>query len=155
MSPVALARRIAQYRCKCCCCGSCCIYCSPILLEDEDIKRLENKGYIREDFVKVVDGENFIKEDLPCMFLWTDTLKCGIYEDRPRVCRLHPFMSNKELDVDAWWIDSRCGAMSDFWNDEMNGNPVFKRIMELTDNEVFLRNATNTMKRLIKNKFNI
>jgi Fe-S-cluster containining protein len=155
MTPVELARKIAQMRCKCVCCASCCIYSTPISLDSEDIKRLESKGYIRENFTKVIDGETFIRGDLPCMFLLKDTLKCGIYEDRPNVCRMHPFMSNTQLEVDCFGINSNCAAMSDFWNDEMKDNVVFKTIMDLTSNEVFLTNANQTVDRLLKKKFDM
>ena len=154
MTPVELARKIAQQRCKCICCGSCCIYCTPISLDNEDIKRLESRGFVWDNFVKVVDGNTFIKGDLPCMFL-DGNLKCQIYEDRPNVCRMHPFMSNTQLEVDCFGINSNCAAMSNFWWDDMKDNPVFKAIMDLTSNEVFLTNATNTADRLLKNKFGL
>jgi Fe-S-cluster containining protein len=155
MSPIELARKIAQYRCKCGLCGMCCIYCTPISLDAEDIKRLENRGFVREEFVKVIDNETFIRGDLPCMFLLKDTLKCGIYEDRPNTCRKYPFMSNSHLEVDCFGINSSCAAMSNFWWDDMKDNPVFKAIMDLTSNEVFLTNATNTMDMLLKKKFGL
>lgn len=152
MTPIELARKIAQVRCKCVCCASCCVYSTPISLDVEDITRLVSKGFIRDSFVRVIDGDTFIKGDLPCMFL-DSNLKCQIYEDRPRVCRLYPFMGNKDLDMDCFGIDSNCAAMSDFWNDEMKDNFVFKAIMDLTSNERFLWNATVTVDRLLKNKF--
>lgn len=155
MSPVELARKIAQMRCKCGCCGMCCIYCTPISLDAEDIKRLVDKGHIRDSFVKVIDGDTFFKIYTPCMFLDKNTLKCQIYEDRPNTCRKYPFISNSHLEVDCFGINSNCEAMSNFWWDDMKDNPVFKKIMDLTSNEVFLTNATNTMDRLLKNKFGL
>ena len=151
---------IAQYKCKCCGCGCCCINCTPISLDPRDIKRLEkcfsmSRKDVMKQYVKKIDGEMFIRGDQPCMFLSRETLKCDIYEYRPTVCRTHPFLSNAQRNVDCFWIESNCAAMSDFWQDYMKDNHVFAAIMDRTSDPVFMKNSEETMRRLLKKKLDM
>ena len=81
-------------------CGNCCRY--AVLLLDDDIHTIEKKGYDRTDFVDIdLDGRMTVKQKKGyCMFTKhsKDGVLCGIYEQRPMVCRQYPFNSYDSVE---------------------------------------------------------
>jgi Fe-S-cluster containining protein len=95
-----------QFRFKCeRCAALCCKLGGPELLE-HDAKKIEATGYKRKDFLEQTKktGFNLIRaigalktrEDGSCIFLTQNSNKshinCSIYEVRPVLCRIYPFM---------------------------------------------------------------
>lgn len=89
---------------KCTKCGEC---CKPITkVSEEDIKRIEQLGHRREDFLDIdpFRRESEVKDVLKrkngyCTFLRDNkdkTFDCTIYENRPQVCRDYPFFEGVE-----------------------------------------------------------
>jgi Fe-S-cluster containining protein len=87
---------------KCKRCGQC---CSPyVILSEKDIKKIEELGHKREDFIT----ESYFKPNAKiirqingnCMFLaFSDggEASCKIYSNRPEICRRYPFISLDKL----------------------------------------------------------
>jgi uncharacterized protein len=83
---------------KCTKCGEC---CRPLVLVDEtDIKRIEELGLKRKNFLDYdpmnenASERNILKQkNNVCMFLGRkgEEYYCKIYENRPQVCRVYPF----------------------------------------------------------------
>lgn len=80
-------------------CGKCC-YETEMLLSDEDVKRIEELGFSREEFSIVVGGIRKLRNvDGRCFFLKNNM--CSIYDHRPIGCRLYPAVfDGKEVVVD-------------------------------------------------------
>ena len=161
IQPIELARYLAQYKCNCVGCGWCCTSCAPISIDPRDIKRLaKGLGISHKDVMKkhitYYEGKTVLKNTLPCEFFDVSTFRCNIYEHRPNVCRMHPFMSNAQRDADAFWVNKECLAMMEYWmtymNDDAKHHQWFLEIMEKTKSERFMKNAENTMRRLLKKK---
>ncbi len=158
IEPVYIARLIGQLKCQCISCGDCCVRSTPISLDPRDLKRLSKcfsismKDVIKK-YVRYVDGKTCIKVDRPCMFYDRIAMNCSIYKHRPNICRLFPYMANTQRDIDAFWVDSNCQAMRQFYDDYMNKNPTFLKIMELVDsNQEFARRSEITLRMLLKKK---
>jgi len=91
---------------KCKNCGLCCKD-QPADTNPEEQKRIETKGF--SDFLEDEDGTELRwikrKKDGSCFFL-TEENKCSIYEVRPVVCRMVPFVvtdwdyENNLIEVD-------------------------------------------------------
>jgi len=94
-----------QFRFKCKRCAAlCCKLGGPELLED-DVKRIEASGYSRKYFLVLEKmcrsgltravGALKTKDDGSCIFLTQNNQMeniCSIYEFRPLLCRIYPFM---------------------------------------------------------------
>jgi Fe-S-cluster containining protein len=65
------------------------------LTRREEERLARRSGQAPEDFVVRVrnphTGFEFRTLQLPCRFYEASTGRCGVYEDRPLVCRLYPF----------------------------------------------------------------
>lgn len=82
---------------RCSRCGACCEN-TEMLLCRADIRRLENKGYERKDFV-YFDREGLARlknKNGYCFFYDADKKKCKVYRSRPLGCRLYPVVYSDE-----------------------------------------------------------
>ncbi len=75
---------------KCNQCGECCKI--VVKVSKEEINKIKNKGY--KDFLEIdpIKGKDYVLKRVNgiCVFL-TDN-KCEIYNIRPKICRLYPFL---------------------------------------------------------------
>jgi Fe-S-cluster containining protein len=157
LTPVHLARLIAQEKVKCIECSWCCANCSPISLDPRDIKRLSkcfgiSTKKVMRRYVDYYDGKTVLKNALPCEFLDLDGGLCKIYKHRPNVCREFPFLATEHRDQDSFWVLSQCPASTEYFNTYMKNNVTFNAIMERTSSPVFMKNVEKTMRRILKNK---
>ena len=85
-------------------CGVCCKE-TEMLLSKKDIKRLENKGYARNFFVRFdTKGYASLKNHRGyCVFLDLEEKKCKVRSYRPFGCRIYPVIydEKKGIMVDA------------------------------------------------------
>ena len=84
---------------KCKKCGKC---CKPVVImskEDiETIKKAGHKDFLELDPIHPENGYISMKrENDYCMFLDKTTKQCKIYDVRPEICRIYPFMEKDEL----------------------------------------------------------
>jgi Fe-S-cluster containining protein len=89
---------------RCLRCGECCKE-TEMLLSNEDIERLERKGYNRDYFVRF-DKEGYAvlrNQSGVCVFFDTEKQVCRERKSRPLGCRIYPVMldENKGIVVDA------------------------------------------------------
>jgi len=93
-------------------CHYCCLE-TEMILTQEDLERIENLGYDRNDFcLQPNEADGFwqlqnVSSPLgdKCYFL-SDEGECTIYNDRPEGCRLYPLILN--LDTNEEMIDEEC-----------------------------------------------
>lgn len=82
----------------------CCECCkdTKMQLSEEDIRKIEQLGYKRDDFSMEIDGVRVLKNvNGSCYFLKSDM--CSIYNSRPVGCRLYPVIyhvDNKKAVID-------------------------------------------------------
>ncbi len=121
-------------------CGVCCTE-TEMLLSKKDIKRLEKKGFSKNQFV------NFDKQGYAtlknregyCVFYDRKNHLCGVYTDRPSGCRVYPVI----VDVDVGIIlDEICQSRSTITQKEKNakGKQVVK-LLEIIDAEALERKS--------------
>jgi len=89
-------------------CGRCCIV-TVVLLLDEDIKRIKKQGFSQDFFVDYemlgeYRGKPSLKKNKDgwCVFLKKDKkgiFSCGIYENRPQICKKYPFFGEKKICI--------------------------------------------------------
>ena len=80
----------------CLLCANCCRE-TEMLLANEDIERIENK-LPRREFSYVRDGYLYLKNQQGnCVFLEPESMRCSIYEIRPRGCRFYPIVYDPYL----------------------------------------------------------
>jgi uncharacterized protein len=76
-------------------CVACCLETEMPLTED-DLKRIENLGFKRDEFTVKAEGETCLRNvNRVCFFL--EGGRCRIYEGRPEGCRIYPLV----YDVDS------------------------------------------------------
>jgi Fe-S-cluster containining protein len=119
---------------RCLRCGVCCTE-TEMLLSNEDIERLERKGYPREFFV-LFDKEGYatlrnVKEH--CVFYDVEKRRCRVYGVRPSGCRLYPVIYDEEKGIVA---DEICRAKDRFGEEVLarKGQKVIK-LLERIDSE--------------------
>ena len=80
-----------------------------MLLSNEDIKRLERKGYDRALFVQFDKGAYAIlrNQNGNCVFFDPKTRTCRERENRPLGCRIYPVMHDEDNGIVT---DSICPA---------------------------------------------
>ena len=79
-----------------------------MLLCEEDIKKIENLGYSRDEFT-YIDDDGFVRLkniNGHCIFLDPHSNLCLIYPNRPIGCRLYPVVYN--LDKNKCIVDKLC-----------------------------------------------
>jgi len=74
-------------------CANCCSGTGPLLTQ-KDIERIAKyqrlkPGEFVETFLKMDEDQDYVFNDLPCVFLGEDNY-CSIYEVRPKACREYP-----------------------------------------------------------------
>ncbi len=88
---------------KCTKCGEC---CRPLVkVDEEDIQRIEQAGYKREDFLDYGPPDSLQKDVLKqkddvCMFLKRngEEFVCTIYDHRPKNCQIYPFYKKIKIE---------------------------------------------------------
>jgi Fe-S-cluster containining protein len=75
-------------------------------LSNNDIKRLEEAGYRRDEF-SFRDGHaiRLVNADRRCCFYILARKKCRVYKDRPLGCRLYPVVYSAD---DGAVVDGLC-----------------------------------------------
>jgi Fe-S-cluster containining protein len=93
---------------RCLHCGECCKE-TEMLLCNEDIVRLERKGYARE-FFSVCDSQGFIflrNVDGCCVFYDAEKRRCKVRGNRPSGCRVYPVIYD---EAEGIVVDDICPA---------------------------------------------
>lgn len=101
-------------RCKNC--GVCCIN-TEMLLSNQDIKRLTEKGYPKEHFVQTdEDGYAQLRNiHGHCIFYDMAKRRCIVYEDRPEGCQIYPVIFDEERGI---ILDGECNATETITDEE-------------------------------------
>lgn len=105
-----------------------------MLLANEDIERLERKGYSKTFFVQF-DSEGYAKlrnHRGYCIFYDTETKRCKVYRDRPAGCRLYPVIYYEGKGID---VDTLCSARSKWSREqiEKKGKKVIKLLKAIDE----------------------
>jgi len=97
---------------RCLCCGECCKE-TEMLLSNEDIDRLERKGYTRDFFVRIdKDGYAILRNQKGiCVFFDSEKRVCMERASRPLGCRIYPVMHDEDKGI---VIDNICPARNTF-----------------------------------------
>lgn len=91
-------------------CYQCCLE-TEMTLSEEDITRIENRGYEIEEFLEESDGFMVLQNvNKHCVFLKEN--KCSIYEFRPQGCRFYPLIY--DFEIEDIRIDNLCDHHEDF-----------------------------------------
>ena len=93
---------------RCLRCGECCKE-TEMLLSNEDIERLERKGFVKDFFVRF-DKEGYaVLRNLNgvCVFFDVEKRVCRERANRPLGCRIYPVMLDEDKGV---VIDDICPA---------------------------------------------
>jgi uncharacterized protein len=93
---------------RCLRCGECCKD-TEMLLCNEDIERLERRGYKREYFFRF-DGEGYAvlrNQNGHCVFFDPERRICKERRNRPLGCRIYPVMLDEDNRV---VVDELCSA---------------------------------------------
>jgi Fe-S-cluster containining protein len=72
-----------------------------MLLTNEDIKRIEKKGFRKKYFLKI-DKEGYAQlknRNGYCTFYNLEKHQCSIYHDRPSGCGVYPVILDEEIGV--------------------------------------------------------
>jgi Fe-S-cluster containining protein len=112
-----------------------------MLLSDEDIRRLTERGQNPESFVRF-DGAGYAmlrNRQGCCAFYNVGEHKCNVYSFRPSGCRVYPIMSDEEKGI---VIDEICPAKGSISSAEKarRGRRVL-RLLEKIDSEAGRRVA--------------
>jgi Fe-S-cluster containining protein len=82
-----------------------------MLLSNEDIERLERKGYVRDFFVRL-DKEGYAilrNQNGKCVFLDPEKRICRERKNRPLGCRIYPVMHDEDKGI---VVDDACPVYS-------------------------------------------
>ena len=83
-----------------------------MLLSEEDVRRLEKKGYDRS-FFALYDSKGYVtlKNNLGCcVFYDTDKRRCRVRASRPLGCRIYPVIHDEDKGI---VVDKICPAGAD------------------------------------------
>ena len=125
---------------RCLRCGVCCRE-TEMLLSNEDIERLENKGFRKEFFARF-DKAGYAKlrnREGHCVFYDVEKRRCNVYADRPLGCRLYPVIYDETKGI---IVDSLCHAQGTLTEGkkERKGKKVLK-LLEKIDAEAKQRRS--------------
>ena len=87
---------------RCLRCGECCKE-TEMLLCNEDIERLERRGYKPEYFVRF-DREDYAvlrNQNGVCVFFDSEKRNCKEHGNRPLGCRIYPVMLDEDTVMEA------------------------------------------------------
>ncbi len=115
-------------------CGVCCTE-TEMLLSKKDIKRLENKGYSKNQFVRY-DKQGYAElknRDGYCVFYDRVKRQCSVYIDRPSGCRVYPVILDEEKGI---VLDTICESRNTVLDAEkrVKGKRVIK-LLKVIDSE--------------------
>src|SRR5665648_62346 len=115
-------------------CGVCCTE-TEMLLSKKDIKRLENKGYSKNQFVRY-DKQGYAElknRDGYCVFYDLVKRQCSVYIDRPSGCRVYPVILDEEKGI---VLDTICESRNTILDAEkrVKGKRVIK-LLKVIDSE--------------------
>jgi uncharacterized protein len=121
-------------------CGVCCTE-TEMLLSKKDIKRLEERGYRKKQFVRYdKHGYAYLRNrEGYCVFYDQTTRRCSEYDSRPSGCRVYPVIVDEGQGI---ILDSICEARSTITEQEktVKGRRVV-RLLEIIDAEAEARRA--------------
>jgi Fe-S-cluster containining protein len=106
-----------------------------MLLSNEDIERLEKRGYARDGFVRL-DQEGYavlLNVNGNCFFFDAEKLTCRERANRPLGCRIYPIMLDEDRGI---VVDKNCPAARSFTSKQKakRGKNVLK-LLDKIDNE--------------------
>jgi Fe-S-cluster containining protein len=112
-----------------------------MLLSKKDVKRLEDRGYRKKQFVRYdKHGYAYLRNrEGYCVFYDQTCRRCSEYESRPSGCRVYPVIVDEEHGI---ILDSICEARDSITEQEksVKGRRVV-RLLEVIDAEAALRRA--------------
>jgi Fe-S-cluster containining protein len=123
---------------RCTHCGVCCTE-TEMLLSNEDIKRLEKRGFHKKYFL-TIDKAGYAQlknRDGYCVFYNLDKRQCSVYESKPSGCCVYPIILDEDTGI---IIDDICQAKDSITPEEKEekGKTVIK-LLEHIDNEAKCR----------------
>lgn len=123
---------------RCSDCGICCTE-TEMLLSNEDIKRLEKRGFHKKYFMKIdKNGYALLKNrNGYCVFYDTKGHQCSVYVDRPAGCSVYPVIVDEDVGV---IVDDICPEKDSITQQEKEdkGKAVIK-LLEVIDAEAEAR----------------
>lgn len=121
-------------------CGVCCTE-TEMLLSIKDIKRLEDKGYRQNQFVRYdrLGYAELRNREGYCVFYDRSKRRCSVYADRPAGCRVYPVIVDEDKGI---VLDGICDSRNTISDDErrLKGKRVV-RLLEVIDAEAIARRA--------------
>lgn len=125
---------------RCLRCGECCKE-TEMLLSNEDIERLEKKGYGKAFFARSdKNGYCFLRNlNGYCVFFDPEKQKCTERANRPLGCRIYPILFDEDKGI---LVDNLCPAKGTFSEKEKmkRGKKVLK-LLEKIDAEATKRHS--------------
>jgi Fe-S-cluster containining protein len=119
-------------------CGVCCTE-TEMLLSKRDIKRLEQKGFTQNQFVKYdkLGYAQLKNRGGYCVFYDLKNRQCHVYSDRPAGCRVYPVILDEDIGI---ILDDICHSRDSITQSEKNlkGKKVIK-LLEIIDSEALER----------------
>lgn len=121
-------------------CGVCCTE-TEMLLSKKDIKRLEDKGYRKKQFVRY-DKKGYAilrNRDSYCVFYDLKNRRCHEYLSRPSGCRVYPVIVDEGTGI---ILDTICESRDSITEQEkaVKGRRVVK-LLEVIDSEAIARRS--------------
>lgn len=120
---------------RCTRCGVCCQE-TEMLLSNEDITRLESKGYSKRFFVRFDKAGYALLRNREghCVFYNPEKMQCDVYAFRPAGCRVYPVIYDEDKGI---IVDTICHAHETVTEQEKKrkGKMVLK-LLEKIDSEV-------------------
>jgi uncharacterized protein len=121
-------------------CGVCCTE-TEMLLSKKDIKRLEDRGYRKKQFVRY-DKQGYAtlkNREGYCFFYDLKKRKCSEYLNRPSGCRVYPVIVDETVGI---VLDTICESRNTITEQEKNvkGKRVIK-LLEVIDAEAATRRS--------------
>jgi Fe-S-cluster containining protein len=115
-------------------CGICCTE-TEMLLSNQDIKRLEKKGFHKKFFVKTDKTGYAQLKNLNgyCVFYDVKSQRCKVYADRPSGCQVYPVILDEAIGI---IVDDICPEKDSISNEEKaeKGKAVIK-LLDQIDSE--------------------
>lgn len=118
---------------RCSNCGRCCEK-TEMELSGKDIERLEEAGYLREEFAVIDDGVTRLRNvDGWCFFYSMAEKKCRVYEKRPLGCYLYPVVY---LVSEGATVDELCPMGKTISEQELRTKGrILQKLLKKIDNE--------------------
>jgi Fe-S-cluster containining protein len=104
---------------RCSHCGICCTE-TEMLLSNEDIKRLEKKGFHKKYFLKI-DKQGYAQlknRNGYCVFYDLEKHLCSVYADKPAGCGVYPVILDENVGI---IIDDICPEKASITVEEKEG----------------------------------